>query len=320
MAGTEVVNNTGGFSDVTAPSNDAGGAVAPASAEPKNYNFGGKTYNSVDDLGKAYESAQQELGKWTQQYGDLRRQYDTAAPQAAQAEKWNKWWETVAPVWGEDVEKFLQQKMMQGGRAGAQAAQTLGQMQQNVANGQDPFEGFEMLPVREQFQRFGTHIQAQQQEVYTQRLAELARAVNDTFQQREQYYNNYLSNHLGLLRKALEEKFRNPNFDIDKTMEMAAQAIGGQIDPIQLGQQLINASTFQAQLETAKKAAYEQGKKDFEQEQANKKQEAVPMSFSAPKFKYTQPANQRQGLSSLRQTAAENMAKIMGPQAFAPKF
>ena len=37
--------------------------------------YGGKKYATSEELGKAYEAAQAELGKWTQQHGDLEKKY-----------------------------------------------------------------------------------------------------------------------------------------------------------------------------------------------------------------------------------------------------
>ena len=84
---------------------------ATPSAESKTYAFGGKTYGSVDELGKAYESAQGELGKWTQQYGDIEKKYKEAEKHVERATKWDEWWKTIQPLWGEDVENFLRQKL-----------------------------------------------------------------------------------------------------------------------------------------------------------------------------------------------------------------
>ena len=294
----------------------AGGTTADA-GKASSYAFGGKTYNSVDDLGKAYESLQSEHGKWTQQYGDLKKQYDDITHRA---KRWDDWWETVKPLWGDDIESLLKQKMTGRGQPNQQAVQQAMQAgQQNQQNqGQDWFEGYDLLSPRDQAVKLGQALSQQLTGHFTRQVADLAKAVNDTLVQKEQWYQSYFNNHLGLLRKAIEQKLRDPNFDIDKTMEMAAQAIGGQIDPIQLGRQLIDAQSFQNQLDSAKKTSYEQGKKDFEQEMANKKQEAVPAtSFTSPKYKVPiTPAGTRKGLASMRESVAEDIVKKFGPGWF----
>lgn len=282
--------------------------------EPKGYTYGGKTYGTPEELGKAYESVNAELGKWTQQYGDLDKRYkDTET----NLNRWNEWWKTIQPLWGQDVEEFLYKKLNGSGQA-RPAAQERAQAQATAQAIEDAFDGFESLAPREQATRISQHIREELGQAFMGQLANLAKAVNDTLVAKENWYQQYLTNHLGLLRKALEAKFQNPQFDIDKTLEMAAQALGGQIDPLRLGQQLIDASTFEAQLEAAKKAAYEQGRKDFETEAKNKNQEAVPPTVGGPP-KYKLPvaqATHRTGLLGRRETAAETIFKKFGPQWF----
>ena len=112
---------TQGTTGATGTSVSGAGSV-PAGQPLK---FGGKEYGSVEDLGKAYESAQSELGKWTQQHGDLQKKYDEAQ---TQAQRWNEWWQTVQPLWGDDVESVLRAKLTGQGRQPAQ------QVQQQVSN------------------------------------------------------------------------------------------------------------------------------------------------------------------------------------------
>lgn len=287
---------------------------ASESAQPTAYTFGGKTYNSVDDLGKAYEKLQSEHGKWTQQYGDLRKQYDTVADQA---KKWNDWWSGIQPLWGPDVERLLEQKLSgaHGPAAQRQAQQQVSAMAQQ-AGVPDPFEGYELLSPREQFSRFRDLAYQEMGGAVQQQMAALANAVQQTLAQKEQWYQTYLNNHLSLLRKALEHKQLDPNFDIDKTMELAAQAIGGQIDPIQLGQQLISAASLQSEMEKAKKAAYEAGKTDAMQEAENKAKEAVP-TFGSPPQIYKVPdtpnTNGRNSITRWRQNAYDNLTRKFGP-------
>lgn len=280
--------------------------IEPAK-EPTTYAFGGKTYDTVDALGKAYESLQSEHGKWTNKYGDLEKQYKDANEKV---QKWGDWWGRVQPHWGDDVEALLRAKSEGKAAPTQRAAQPV--------QAQDQFAGFELLSPQEQYGKMQQMMSEDLGKQFSGRLGDLARAVQDTLTQKEQWYTTYLQNHLGLLRKALEKKFENPAFNIDQTMEMAAKAIGGQMDPILLGQQLIDAQTFQTQLEAAKKAAYTQGKKDFEQELANKKQEIVPPTGVVPTYKMPGiGANgKRQGLASMRQTAAENIFKRFGPEWF----
>lgn len=287
----------------------------------QSYSFGGKTYGSVDELGKAYESLQSEYGRSTQKYGDLEKQYGETKQHA---EQWNKWWEQIKPLWGQDVEDFLKQKLVGSGatpqQAARQTAQAVEQAKQQVAHETGRWDGWELLGPQEQAQRLYSTLADGMNQQFMGQLSQLAKAVNDTIQQKEHWYQSYLNNHLGLLRKALERKFQDPKFDIDKTMEMAAQAIGGQIDPILLGQQLIDAQSFQAQLEEAKKASYAQGKKDIEQEYANKKQESVPPVVGVPRYKMpTGTAGERSanGLASRREAAAQRIYKEFGPQWFA---
>lgn len=308
--------------DIAAAAGSQNGAAATAADQGK-YVFGGKTYNSVEDLGKAYEALQSEYGKWTSKYGELEKLYKQTEEQA---KKWNEWWETVKPLWGDDVEELLRRKLLGqvGGSASTQAQrvsaaqQAATQAAQAAQSGQDFWEGYDLLTPREQAARLYQAITDGLTRTYQTQLAQLAQAINNTLGQKEQWYQSYLNNYLGLLRKSLEQKFKDPNFDIDKTMEAAAQALSGQVDPLQLGQQLLTASTFQSQLEAAKKAAYEQGRKDYEQELQNKKQEAVPPVGGPPKYKVPVVAEgSKRGLLGFREKAAETIYKNFGPQWFA---
>ena len=297
---------TQGTTGATGTSVSGAGSV-PAGQPLK---FGGKEYGSVEDLGKAYESAQSELGKWTQQHGDLQKKYDEAQ---TQAQRWNEWWQTVQPLWGDDVESVLRAKLTGQGRQPAQ------QVQQQVSQGQpsrNTFEEFDGLPVAEQFGRFRQMLGQELAQNVNQALGQFAQAMNTTLANKEQWYQTYLTNHLSLLRKALERKAQDPTFNVDKVMEQAAKAIGGQMDPIMLGEQLLQATSFEAQIEAAKKAAYEQGKKDYEQEVANKKLETAPTQAGGAPVDKLPTSGGKSGFGSLRQQAANALAQKFGPSIF----
>ena len=304
----EVVKGTAVTGTPAASSGTAvsGSGVAPGSQALK---YGGKEYGSVEDLGKAYESAQSELGKWTQQHGDLQKKYDDAT---TQAQRWNEWWQTVQPLWGDDVEAVLRAKLTgQGRQQVRQAAEPQAQPTRNT------FEEYEGLPAAEQFGRFRQMMGQEFAQNLNQTLGQFAQAMNTTLANKEQWYQTYLTNHLSLLRKALERKAQDPSFNVDLVMEQAAKAIGGQMDPIALGEQLLQASSFGSQLETAKKASYEQGKKDFEQEMANRKLEAAPaQAGGAPVYKVPISLGNKAGFGTLRQQAANALAKKFGPSLF----
>ena len=300
------------------PEQLAEAAAVGQDTEKQSYRFGGKEYSSVEELGKAYESANSELGKWTQRYGDLEKQHQDVSGKYAQ---WAQWWKQVEPLWGEDVEAVLQRKLRGQGVPAAQAQQMAQaqaqQIQQQAAQQQQPAEQYDFYNPQD-VAKFKQAVAADLARHTNGQLAQVVNAMNQTFAQKEQWYQTYLQNHLSLLRRALEQKLQNPNFDVNAFMEHAARAIGGQIDPIELGQQLIDAQGMTARIESAKKDAYEQGKKDFEQETKNKKQEAAPIqSFSAPKFTMpTTPPGTRNGLHTLREKAAQTMAKKFGPGLF----
>ena len=200
-----------------------------------------------------------------------------------------------------------------------QAQPQQAQAQPQHTNG---FEGYEMLQPEQQAQRVRDAIVAELAPQYQQQVKVLQDQWLNHLAQREQYYQQYLTNHLGLMRRALEEKVRNPNFDVDAVMEQAAKAIGGQIDPLTLGQQLLTAASYQSQLDAEKKKAYEQAKQDFELAEKNKKIEGVPAGTgAAPTYKIpagvTPGANGKNpGLGSLRERAAEAIYKNFGPQWF----
>lgn len=327
MADLNVVSSSGGGGTASGQPGQAVGSGAAVSGsqvagggQTQSLKYGGKEYGSVEDLGKAYEAAQAELGKWTQQHGDLKKQYDEAAVLADQARKWQEWWQTVQPLWGDDVESLLRQKLT-GGQPQRQVQPNAQQVAAAAAiaqqAGKNPYEDFESLPVSEQFGRFKNMLGQELNQYLTQVFGQFAQNLNQSLAQKEQWYQSYLTNHLSLLRKALEKKAQDPNFNVDKVMEQAAKAIGGQIDPIVLGEQLLQATSFESQMEAAKKAAYDQGKRDFEQELANKKIEAAPaVAGGAPAYKVPHAGGNRAGFGSLRQQAANALAEKFGTGLF----
>lgn len=273
--------------------------------------MGGKEYASMDEAVKAYESLQSEYGKATQQAGDLKKQYDDTLKQAQQ---WNQWWQTVSPLWDNDVEELLRNKL--AGKNGQTPKPTTHTPAQ-VTKEPSQFDGFDVLRPEEQAARLQHVVAEQMQRELEGRTATLAKQMQDYLAQKEQWYQSYLTNHLSLMRRALEEKLKNPAFDVDATMEAAANAIGGKIDPIQLGQQLLDAATFQARLEQVKKESYELGKKDKETEFANKKQEVGPMDVGAPKYiRPTAPAGVKTNMEAMRDKAAEALVKKFGSGLF----
>ena len=227
---------------VPSPAPAAGTSVDLAkTASASSIKMGGKEYASMDEATKAYESVQSELGKWTQQYGDLKKQSDDVQKRAQQ---WDEWWKTVQPLWGDDVETLLRHKL-----TGTKPQATPTKSAEPAATG---FEGFELLRPEEQAAKLRQAVAGELQQQMTQQWQQYSQAMQQALAQKEQWYQSYLSNHLSLLRKALERKLQDPAFDVDKTMEQAARAMGGQMDPIELGQQLLKAAEFQGLLESAK--------------------------------------------------------------------
>lgn len=270
---------------------------------------GGKEYASWDDVGKAYESLQAEHGKWTQQYGDLERRYREAEGVAKQ---WGDWWRGIQPLWGDDVEKFLLSKMQNGGRAVQQ------QPAQTARDLSEAFAGYDTLGPAEQAQRIRDVVAQQLNGALQQQLTSAVQQLNQDLARKEQWYQTYLQNHLGLMRRAFEEKLRNPEFDIEGSMRAAAEAIGGQVDPIQLGQQLMAAASYTQRLEAAQKTAYEQGKKDAEEAFKNKKAEPTQVVSGAPVYRLPQLKQQtnKRGLDSWRESAANAIVQKFGPSWF----
>lgn len=311
--------------------------TAPQTGD-QSYRFGGKEYKSVEDLGKAYEAANSELGKWTQKHGDLEKQYQQTNQHLGQ---WNQWWKTVEPLWGQDVEGLLQQKLQKAQQQGltGQAAmnQAMQQTQQQIAqqgqngqngqngqtsqtgqNGQQPqdqFQGWEYLTPQQQYGKFRDLMGQELGQRLQQERQLMQQQTGQYLQQKEQWYQQYLSNHLSLLRRALENKLKDPNYNIDAVMEHAAKAISGQIDPMELGQQLLSAAEFQNRLEQAKKEAYEAGKADQVQQAANKSMGTVPTG-TTPVFKMPVNTNPKKGFLGLRESAAQALINKVGPQAF----
>lgn len=299
-------------------------AVVPTASETKTQDnllkFGGKEYKDANELGKAYEAAQTELGKWTQQHGDLKKQYDETNQKAT---RWEDWWKSVGPLWGNDVEDFLRRKLTQGQGRQPETAQSQQAAQQQIAQQQqqvaqqlaENYDFFKPEDVQRFRQNLAREMQTSMQGSLQQQLTQAMQNMGQQIAQKEQWYQTYLTNHLSLLRRAFEEKMKNPEFNIEKVMQGAAQAIGGQIDPIELGKNLLTAAEFEARMESAKKGAYEQGRKDFEQEAVNKKQEAVPaVNVQVPKYTVpTTPNGTRRGLHTLRETAAQNILQKFGP-------
>jgi hypothetical protein len=288
-------------------------STATATPQTQSYDMGGKSYGSFDDARKAYESLQKDHGQWTQKYGDLEKNYKQYENQLGQ---WTNWWKTIEPLWGQDVEGLLQQKLTRGRQPqGQQYQQPQQQPQQQMQR--NPYEGYDMLTPAEQFTKFKESYTGELAQALNQRLAGMQEQYNQQLAQKEQWYQQYLSNHFSLLRRALEQKFTDPNFNIDAVMEQAANAIAGKMDPIDLGKQLIAASSYPEQLEKIRKEAYELGKKDQETAATNKAMETVtPGSASAPAFKMPVNTNPKRGFASLRESAGQAVVKKFGPQIF----
>lgn len=295
--------------------------VAEKSDQAGALQFGGKSYGSVEELGKAYEGAQSELGKWTQQHGDLskqhddlRKQYDQAQALAGQAAQWTDWWEKIKPYWGQDVQDLIRQKIEgQSTRRESVSAPTNGAELAAKA-----FEGFDLLRPDEQAMRIKQAVAEELVGPLREWQAQFTKAHNDGLAKREDWYQKYISNYFSLFRKAMDKKIADPSFDIDKTMEQAVKAMGGQLDPFELGQQMLAGADYASALEKARKEAYAQGKLDLEQEIKNKKIETVPVGSSAPPvFRApVTPPGTRLGLGTLRQRAAESMAQKFGAGLF----
>ena len=303
MASEEI---KGAGAEPTAPVPAAAGTqqVPAATGQvPTAYKFGGKEYGSVDDLGKAYEALQSEHGKWTNEHGKIQKQLEEAQ-KVAQA--WDGWWKNVSPLWGEDVEELLRKKL--GGKAAAVAQPT---------DAGKVWEGFDLLRPEEQADRLRKAITGELRKESQTQWGQFAQQLQQALLQKEQYYQNYLSNYLGLMRKAFDRKLQDPKFDIDTVMERAAKAMSGEIDPLDLGSQLLSAAELQSRLEETKQSSYAQGKKDAEQELANKKIESVPVNSGGPlvyKRSEKPVVASRQGFGPMRQRAAEDLVKKFGPQ------
>lgn len=295
------------------------GDAAADAAKSGGLQFGGKTYASADELGKAYEAAQSELGRWTQQHGDLSKQFEDlkkqhgeVQAQAQLATQWADWWEKIKPYWGQDVQDLLRQKIEGKPARTVPTQPTNGAEQINKA-----FEGFDLLRPDEQAVRLKQAVAEELVGPLREWQDQFTKAFQGELAKREDWYQKYIQNYFSLFRKAMDKKMADPKFDIDKTMEQAVKAMGGQLDPIELGQQLLAAAQYESAIAQARKDSYEQGKRDLEQELKNKKIETVPGTSAPPVFKTpATPAGTRLGLGTLRQRAAENMAQKFGAGLF----
>ena len=293
----------------TTPASVAPGTQQPAATvQPStSYKFGGKDYASVDELGKAYEALQSEHGKWTNDHGKLQKQFEDVQKVA---KTWGDWWNGISPLWGDDVEELLRRKLNGASGATRPAART------QAVEVDKTWEGFDLLRPEEQSGRLRDAVLGEVQKGSQAQWQQLTQQLQQALLQKEQYYQNYLSNYLGLMRKAFERKMQDPKFNMDVVMERAAKAMSGEMDPLDLGSQLLTAGELQARVEEAKLSSYAQGKKDAEQELANKKLETVPVnSGGSMVYKRAEKGPlPRQGFGPMRQRAAEELAKKFGPQ------
>lgn len=292
-------------------------AASPAgsAAVPQSYRVGDKEYASADELVKAHEHLNSELGKRSTELDTYKRQLDETSRQYG---KWQQWWTDVAPYWGPEIDAYLVQKaqrLINGQAAPAQVAQP---QQMNGATRSMEAAGYDFLKP-EDVQKFRMDLFNELGTAYRTHLGQILAGIDQALQAKEKYYQSYLTNHLSLLRRAMERKMQDPTFDVDAVMEQAVKAIGGQVDPIQLGQQLLDAATFQQKIDQARKEAYESGKKDYEQELKNKQQETVPAISSATPMKVSSPMaapGSIKNLDTLRHAAAENIIKKFGAGVF----
>lgn len=300
----------------TAPatSSPTSGQPAPAGQQaPGGERAWAQKFKSDDDLWKAYGELESKLGQQGNELGQYRNAYDTLNKDLGEHQKavkaWDQWYrETLANDW-DDVQKYLSTKR------GKQVAQNVAQSTGATTNAtQNWSEGWDTLSPQQQATRLREVAVQEIAGALTPALQNWQKQFGDSVQKniadKEAYFNNYLN----LYRKVMDMRIKNPNLDVDAVLDQAVNVLGGKIDPIELGRTLATASQDR---EAYAKQMLEQARKDWEQEQENKKLAAIqPQAGGTPPVFKTNASNSKNGLGGMREQVAKAILEKHGPTAF----
>jgi hypothetical protein len=220
---------------------------------------------------KAWEKERSDWEERSKSWDSFLQQYTPLR------EKLQAHWEKIAPI------------------LNGQQQQALANQQQQVPNNEDYWQNYDVLPPAEQAKRvaeysYNNHVR--------NNLEKFFQDFNQGVSKREQFYQNYLK----VLTKAITQKIKNPELDIDAYMARANEIQAGRVDPLDIAYGDVTSEATKKQIE---EAAYERGRKDREEEFKNSQQSSGAFnSETIPLFR-VKPLTRDQVTEAARQVAAK---------------
>ena len=211
--------------------------------------------------------------KKTMEIGAKEKSWETEkqslAEKAAKADEFDKWYrEAYQPFYNQINSKWdVIQKVLSGQSQDAPQAS---------AQQQDYFANYDLLPPTEQAKKLTEHIQ---QNYLAQALQAQEQKFNQTLQQREGYYQNYMN----ILTDAFGRKFQNPGLDLQAYLQKALELQAGKGNPLDLAYSQVTHDANQKQLE---EQWYKKGKEDAALEAQNQQVSSGALEHSSvPSFR-----------------------------------
>jgi hypothetical protein len=288
VAGTEnqQSNNAGGQGN--ANQNGQGGTNQQASQQvqdPKWLSYIPETER--EDARKGY-LMQSDYTKKTTEIADRQKAWDTEKAELSRLNnEYVTWWTGFKPTFDTINGNWDKIQKVLGGQAPAQT-------QQSPQQPEDPFRDYDLLPPVEQAKRIGEQVVAQH---VTKALQAQEQKFNQAFQQREQYYQNYLN----IWTDAQERARKNPDFPVREYLQQALEYSSGKGNPLEMAAMTVTKdSDLKKQQEQWDKAGYERAKLEFQNQQ--QPTGAVQDGF-IPLFKQT-PQSREQIAEAVRHEAS----------------
>jgi hypothetical protein len=176
-----------------------------------------------------------------------------------------------------------------------QQQQVLANQQQQPQSSDDYWQNYDVLPPAEQGKRvaefaYNNHVRTD--------LIKFFNEFNQGLQREKQTAQNYLK----VLTKAITQKIKNPELDLDAYMARANEIQSGRVDPLDIAYGDVTSAATKKELE---EAAYKRGQLDKEQEFKNSQQSNGAFnSESIPLFR-VKPMTRDQVTEAARQVAAK---------------
>ena len=190
-----------------------------AQQEPKWLSYVPETEREEAKKGYLFQS---DYTKKTTELADQRKAWETEKTQLAeQNKKYTDWWAGFEPTYKAISENWPKIQAALTGQAPAQNPQSPQQTPE------DPFRDFELLAPADQARKIAEHVNSQH---VVKALQAQEQKFNQTLQQREAYYQNYMN----ILTDAFNRKFQNPDLSIPDFLQKALEFSYGKGNPLDM--------------------------------------------------------------------------------------